>query len=222
MTIKELLRPLPGAKQISLLRQRLSFNGSAQYWERRYADGRTSGDGSYGTLAQAKAEFLNLFVRTHGIKSVTEFGCGDGHQLSLAAYPRYVGLDVSPAAIDLCQRRFADDPTKSFFRYDGARFIDRANLFGAELALSLDVIYHLVEDAVFETYMTHLFAAGKAYVIIYATNAVIPGTAPHVRHREFSTWVEENCPRWRLKHVERGPDSGVGRADFFVYERLSS
>ncbi len=222
MTIKELLRPLPGAKQISLLRQRLSFNGSAQYWERRYADGRTSGDGSYGTLAQAKAEFLNLFVRTHGIKSVTEFGCGDGHQLSLAAYPRYVGLDVSPAAIDLCQRRFGDDPTKSFFLYDGARFIDRANLFGAELALSLDVIYHLVEDAVFEKYMTHLFAAGKAYVIIYATNAVISGTAPHVRHREFSTWVEENCPRWRLKHVERGPDPGVGRADFFVYERLSS
>ena len=91
-----------------------------------------------------------------------EFGCGDGNQLSLAEYPSYIGLDVSRTAIGLCQRRFSGDPAKSFFLYDGTCFTDRAGVFAADLALSLDVVYHLTEDAVFETYLRHLFAAGAA------------------------------------------------------------
>ncbi len=72
------------------------------------------------------------------------------------------GLDVSPHAIQHCVERFPDDPTKSFFRYDPECFHDEAGVFRADLALSLDVIYHLTEDAVFERYMGHLFGAGDA------------------------------------------------------------
>jgi len=219
MTVKELLRPLPGVKHLSLLRQQFRFAGSAQYWERNYLGGGTSGHGSYGKLAELKAEFLNAFVRKHDIKSITEFGCGDGHQLSLAEYPPYIGLDVSPAAICLCKQRFLNDRTKSFFLYDGNCFVDSAGLFAAELTLSLDVVYHLVEDSVFENYMTHLFAAGQLYVVVYATNKEIGGPAPHVRHRQFTSWVEANCAGWQLAQVAYGPNFGVGRADFFVYER---
>jgi SAM-dependent methyltransferase len=172
-------------------------------------------------LAEGKAAFLNEFVIINDIRSVIEFGCGDGHQLSLAAYPSYVGLDVSRSAIDLCKRRFADDQNKSFFLYDGDGFVDRAGLFEADLALSLDVIYHLIEDTVFETYMTHLFNAGRRYVVVYSTNTVVADTAPHVLHRLFSAWVEDNCPNWKLTQVKRGPNSGPGRADFFVYECIS-
>ena len=88
-----------------------------------------------------------------------EFGCGDWNQLSLADYPSYIGLDVSGSPIERCQRRFAADPAKSFFLYDGACFADRAGIFAADLALSLDVIYHLTEDTVLETYLMHLFVA---------------------------------------------------------------
>src|ERR1700757_3968895 len=117
MTVKDLVRPLPGARRLSLLRQRIGFRGSAQYWERNYARGGTSGPGSYGALAEGKAAFLNAFVHERAVGSVIEFGCGDGHQVSLAHYPRYVGLDVSRSAIALCKRRFADDRAKSFFLY---------------------------------------------------------------------------------------------------------
>jgi hypothetical protein len=218
-----ILRPLARVQRLLLLRQRVRWTGSASFWERRYAGGRTSGDGSYGKLGAAKAEFLNTFVHEHGVQSVVEFGCGDGYQLSLADYPRYVGLDVSPTAIGMCKRRFADDPTKSFFLYDGSCFIDRCGLFAAEAVLSLDVIYHLIEDHVFETYMTHLFAAAQRYVVVYSTNAVLPDDdptvqyAPHVRHRAFSSWVDDNCPQWRLAGITRGPLL----ADFFVYERIA-
>jgi len=219
VTVKELIRPLPGVRQLSLLRQRIGFRGSALYWEQNYARGGTSGPGSYDAAGQAKADFLNDFVRTREVRSVIEFGCGDGHQLSLVGYPRYIGLDVSRSAIELCQRRFAGDHTKSFFLYDGACFTDRARLFTADLAISLDVIYHLTEDAVFEAYMTHLFAAASRFVIIYATDRQIPGTAPHVRHRHFTPWAEALGQGWRLVKVTPGPNPGADRADFFTYER---
>jgi SAM-dependent methyltransferase len=220
--IKDLVRPLPGVRRLSLLRQRVDFAGSTSFWEKNYKSGELSGPGSYGALAGGKAEFLNAFVRDNSVLSIIEFGCGDGNQLSLARYPRYVGLDVSRTAILLCKRRFLSDPGKSFFLYDGEAFVDRVGLFGSDLAMSLDVVYHLVEDAVFETYMAQLFATGQRYVIVYSSNIEMPGTAPHVRHRHFTLWVEKNCPKWRLANVTRGPNEEPGRADFFVYKRISA
>jgi hypothetical protein len=220
MTIRQLVRPLPGVQRISLLRQRMSFSDSASFWEDNYAQGLTSGNGSYGELAEGKRAFLNELVRARGVRSVIEFGCGDGNQLSLAEYPAYIGLDVSRSAIGLCQRRFAGDPAKSFFLYDGSCFSDQAGVFTADLALSLDVLYHLTEDAVYEAYLRHLFAAGRRLVVIYSTNQAASRTAPHVRHRHFTPWVEANCPQWRLTGVTRGPNSSErARADFFTYER---
>jgi SAM-dependent methyltransferase len=219
MNVRDLVRPLPGARQVSLLRQRLAYTDSTRFWEENYAQGQTSGNGSYGMLAEGKSRFVNDLVGRRAVRSVIEFGCGDGNQLSLADYPRYIGLDVSRSAIGLCQRRFADDPDKSFFLYDGACFTDRAGVFTSDLALSLDVVYHLTEDAVFETYLTHLFAAGQRLVVVYSTNTEIGGTAPHVRHRHFTPWVEANCPGWALTGVTPGPSTERARADFFVYER---
>jgi hypothetical protein len=219
LNVKDLVRPLPGIRQASLLRQRLAYTDSASFWERNYTMGETSGPGSYGALAAGKSRFLNGLVSQHGVSSVIEFGCGDGNQLSLANYPSYIGLDVSRAAVGLCQTRFAADKDKSFFLYDGACFTDRAGVFSADLALSLDVLYHLTEDAVFETYLTHLFAAGRRLVVIYSTNMEVGGTAPHVRHRRFTPWVEANCPDWSLADTTRGPSTEHARADFFLYER---
>jgi SAM-dependent methyltransferase len=222
MTVKDLIRPIPGVRQLSVMRQRIGFTSSASYWERNYQRGGTSGNGSYGALALRKAEFLNAFVRDNAVKSVIEFGCGDGHQLSLAAYPSYIGLDVSRTAIGLCRRRFDHDNTKSFFLYDGTSFVDHARIFAGDLAISLDVIYHLVEDAVFETYLDHLFGAGRRYVIIYSTDMVMAGTGPHVRHRIISARIKTRFKEWRVAQMIRGPLQEPGRPDFFVYERINA
>lgn len=219
MVVKELIAPLPGVRHISRLRKRIAYKGSAAFWERRYAKGGWSGPGSYGDMARGKATFLNAFVQEHDISSIIEFGCGDGNQLSLAEYPNYIGLDVSKSAIELCIQRFSSDYTKSFYLYDSLCFADHKDLFTADLILSLDVVFHLTEEAVYETYMSQLFAAGHFYVIIYSTNALISDEAPHVLHRNFSSWVDSNCPQWRLKSVAQGPGSGRLRADFYVYER---
>lgn len=196
-----------------------SFQGSQRYWERRYERGGNSGLGSYGNLAAFKAEVLNNFVTQHHVRSVIEFGCGDGNQLSLANYPRYTGFDISETAISLCKRRFASDTSKVFknlWEYAGET---------AELALSLDVIYHLVEDELFHEHMNILFSASEQYVAIYSSdcddNESMEGT--HVRHRKFTTWIRDNALLWRLLHriPNRHPyQAGSGSwSDLFIYEK---
>jgi len=75
--------------------ERPDFANTGDYWQQRYARGGNSGDGSYGKLADFKAEVLNEAVKELGITSVIEFGCGDGNQLTLANYPAYTGVDTS-------------------------------------------------------------------------------------------------------------------------------
>lgn len=198
-----------------------AFPGSEQYWDARYRSGGTSGTGSYGELAAFKAEVLNGFVREMNVGTVIEYGCGDGNQLRQAEYPQYLGFDVSPQAIKTCVATFRKDRTKRFKlmkEYRGEQ---------AELTLSLDVIYHLVEDAVFESYMKRLFSSAERYVVIYSSDtADAPvGCQSHERHRKFSTWVDECAPEWkRIRHLpNRYPfDSTTGEgslADFFFYSK---
>ncbi|HWR97025.1 MAG TPA: class I SAM-dependent methyltransferase [Candidatus Methanoperedens sp.] len=197
------------------------FPGSRNYWTDRYAAGGNSGDGSYNQLAEFKAETLNHFVQSRTIQSVIEFGCGDGNQLALARYPTYLGFDVSATAVSLCRDAFGGDPTKRF------ELLDDYRGESAELALSLDVVYHLVEDDVYEEYMGRLFDSAQRYVIIYSSDIdENPASqSPHVRHRKFTQWVEEQRPAWRLlvRIPNRYPlDPATGRgsfADFSIYER---
>jgi SAM-dependent methyltransferase len=217
----------PVAARLNRVVSGARFRGSRDYWERRYEAGGDSGVGSSGALATFKADFLNRFVEREGIASVIELGCGDGRQLGLTRYPRYVGLDVAHDAIRRCAKTFADDDTKSFFLYDPDCFVDRAGIFGADLALSLDVVFHLVEDAVFEQHMHHLFAAGHRFVVVYSSDHDGPGMAAHVRHRHVSGWVAANLPAWERTETVENPhpshDDGTPTiAKFLVFRRAAS
>jgi SAM-dependent methyltransferase len=207
--------------------RRRRFPGSRRYWERRYRSGADSGAGSYGPMAAFKAEVLNGFVREHSVRTVVEFGCGDGAQLGLADYPNYVGLDVSQRAVDLCAQRFATDPSKRFFLYTEDYPADlRPHVPRADLALSLDVVYHLVEDAAYERHLRDVFDAAERFVAIYSSDLDrIEPAAPHVRHRRFTDWVTGQRPRWRLlrrvpnRFPYREADGSGSLADFFFFER---
>ncbi len=197
------------------------FSGSESYWKNRYKAGGNSGDGSYNQLAEFKAEILNSFVSDYGVTSVIEYGCGDGSQLSLAQYSNYIGFDVSPEALSNCLKKFEDDDTKTF------NLMESYSGETADLTLSLDVIYHLVESDVFEDYMGKLFNSSTRYVIIYSSNSDDnpEGTAAHVRHRHFSKWITDNKKDWKLleRIPNRHPFSGDTKegsfADFYFYSK---
>jgi SAM-dependent methyltransferase len=196
---------------------------SSDYWKRRYAGGGNSGPGSYAHLAIFKSQILNAFVAEHDCSTVVEFGCGDGNQLRYAKYPAYTGYDVSSEAIAICRNLFVDDPSKQFHLlddYDGGT---------ADLALSLDVIFHLVESDVFEEYMQRLFDASHRFVCIYSSNTddQLGEKAPHVKHRRFSEWITRKRPDWRLFRNVKNPYSYSGDhrltsfSDFYFFSRCT-
>ncbi len=197
----------------------IRFRNSQTYWENRYVAGGTSGVGSYDVQAQYKADFINGFVRDSRVASVIEFGCGDGNQLELAEYRLYLGIDVAAPAIERCIQSFAQDGSKSFMTYDVRAFADRARFLHADLALSLDVVFHLVEDDVFEAYMRALFNAADRFVIIYARDRdEAPPLKRHVRWRKFTPWVERNVTGWKLSQLEPAPLAEY--QDFHVFTRV--
>jgi SAM-dependent methyltransferase len=205
---------------------------SAEYWEQRYARGGNSGAGSRGSHAEFKASVLNKLVAEQGIDSVIEFGCGDGEQLALAEYPRYLGFDVSPTTLSHTMAKFAEDPTKSFALYDPERYSDRAGMITADLVLSLDVIFHLTEDDVYELHLEHVFGAARRHVVLYTSDADDPDLtgefAPHMRQHPVLRDVAKHYPEWRLRERIENPrpwtpeDQDGSISDFYIYERAES
>jgi len=221
-TIQEVIKKIPcfGDLARRIYWNLRTFAGSKNYWEERYSTGGNSGVGSYGKFGEFKAAVINEFVAKHNLRSVIEFGCGDGNQLTLAKYPTYLGFDVSETAVSKCEELFGGDANKHFrlmAEYKGER---------ADVALSLDVIYHLIEDDVFQNYMRTLFESSNQYVIIYASdsddNRGYEDT-PHIRHRKFTRWIRQHFPYWKLvEHIPnnypyQGDYMQGSFADFFFY-----
>jgi hypothetical protein len=204
-----------------LYRKLKPFQNSKQYWIDRYEAGKNSGCGSYNQLAEFKAEVINNFIKKYYIRSIIEYGCGDGNQLKLADYPSYVGFDVSPRAISLCKQMFFQDKTKIF------KLVDEYQGEKAQLSLSLDVIYHLIEDDVFNNYMERLFDSSTGFVIIYSSNTNVQYNvfAEHIKHRMFSTWIEQQRPLWKLfqyipnSYPFSGDNTKGSFSDFYIYSR---
>ena len=194
---------------------------SSELWDAVYAGGGTSGTGSYGRLAEFKAEIVNRLLLEHGIESAIELGCGDGHQASLIAYPRYLGLDTSATAVALCRERFGEDASREFRAYrTGDEIPERA-----EMSISLDVVYHLLENEVYERYLSDLFAVGTRLVVVYSSDTEEETEWPEVRHHRFTNWVEAHASDWVLRDriPNRYPyvpgDVDTSWADFYVFEK---
>ena len=203
----------PLHRLLALIR-RARYPGSLPYWEKRYAASGSSGPGSSGRLAKYKAGWLNRFVQEHDIRSVVEFGCGDGQQLLLADYRQYLGLDVAPSAIARCRSLFAGDGAKRFALYDPCHFKPAA--VQADLSISLEVIFHLTEDHHYRLYLEHLFASARLYVVIFAsdTDDAAPGPFPHFRQRRFTADIPAG---WALQEQVRNPHRDISVSDFFVF-----
>lgn len=179
------------------------------WWEDHYLRGGDSGLGSYGPLAEFKAATINGLLGRFEVRTAVEFGCGDGHQLSLIDYPQYVGVDISAEAVRRCRDKFWFDETKTFTLLDdwiGGSF---------DLAVSLDVIYHLADDASYERHMGLLFGSAPL-VAIYSTNWDGAPGSNEIRHRQFVNWTARHVPDWGMEHIVN-PYPEQSLADFYIF-----
>lgn len=188
------------------------FN-SSKYWENRYNSGGNSGCGSYNSNCDYKASVINRFLEQNKITSSIELGCGDGNQLSHINYKRYYGFDVSETAVKICKDKFEHEKEFNF----------TSNLedlpLKSELVLSLDVIYHLVEDGVYEKYIKDLFSKSSKYVIIFSTNYENNKTSSHVKHREILPYIKKQISDFDLFETLQTPNEIRTSANFYFFKK---
>lgn len=191
---------------------------SVQYWENRYKNGGNSGNGSYGDLAEFKAKVLNDFISENGISRVIEWGFGDGNQLRLLKVPFYTGYDVSQTAYNICRKLYSQDKNKEFRHYDGSKI----NVFSEkyDMAVSMDVLYHLVEDEKFDNYLYNLFHSSDKYVCVYSSDYRQCQEVEHVKRRKFTEYVKERYPEWKMVlFVENPYLYHKSNSNFYFYEK---
>lgn len=200
---------------------------SIGYWESRYAKGGNSGAGSYRDMCRFKTRTLNRLIKRNKIRSVIDFGCGDGNQIKSLKVDSYLGLEVSYTAIQKCKRVC---PDKQFMYYSPYNFkIDKGQY---DMSVSVDVIYHIIEPELFQAHLTHLFISASKMVVIYAPNItgrefkeefnISPDR--HITFRKFTEVIKKRFPSWKLTQVipnrypVRDSDLTSGSlSEFFVY-----
>lgn len=197
-----------------------NFQEIASFWDNRYKMGGDSGAGSYGDAATSKAEFVNSVVKNYKVKTIIDFGCGDGNQLTLLHLDGidYLGLDIAPEAISLCEAKFKNHKDAPKFKLQEG-YEDFA-LSGFDLALSLDVLYHLTDDRAYFQYLDALFSASH-YVLIYSMNFEDPHWSGHSRPRNFTKDAESRFPGSRLLKVMPSSAPEESGMEFFLYENSS-
>jgi len=168
-----------------------------QYWEEHYQAGGNSGSGSYGILAEWKAKIINGFLESHHVESVIDFGCGDGNQISLIHYPKYLGLDVSLKSIELCLGRFINDSNKAFQHYESGK----TQLPHCDLAVCLDVLYHITDEKDYFTTLNDIFLSSEKFIILYTTLE----SYKYQVLKPYAGMYHRNT----LEHLKRYPEWGI-------------
>ncbi len=167
------------------------FN-TAAYWRTRYDRGASSGGGSRGAEAAAKARLIERAIDDVRPKSVLDFGCGDGYVGGLVK--RVVAQWVSY------------DPNVE------GKYLLPLGVF--DLVLSLDVLFHLPNDDEYRDYMLHLFGYARSHVFIWSTNHDNQRGHHHVLDR---AWLTDVSHAWIVKWAV--PETGFEHKGAWLLEK---
>lgn len=176
-------------------------------WDKRYLDGGNSGRGSYGYHAEGKAQYINNVIDTYNIKSINDLGHGDGNQLTYFQGDfKYYGYDISTIINDRLKEQYEGND-----KYTFVSSLDQ--MTKCDLALSLDVLYHIIDLDQWEYYLNKLFTLGK-YVVIYAVDLQL-NVAQYFKARPFTQYIQDNFNSYTLIDVKDGFEKNV---KFYLYQ----
>lgn len=176
------------------------------YWDSRWRDGPPC-PGSNGDTAASKAAWLNAAVQDLDVRSIVDWGCGDGGQAALVNVGMYVGIEVAPSAWEAASVALATrDNCCVVLAPPGQQITVRA-----DMAVSMDVVFHLTDDREYEEWIARVFGSASRFVAVYGTDydSVVNG---HMRHHE----VTRDAPAdWSLIEGQRRATS----PSWFLWER---
>lgn len=180
--------------EISLKKQRLvevlgyknkkiNFEVST-YWDNRYRSGGGSGAGSEGTYLEIKKKVILPIINELGIKNIEDFGCGEGSLIPYLPLDRYKGYDISPTIINKLKNKYGGSTKYEF------NLINEACVGEPDMALSLDVFFHLVEDSVCDEYLQKIIGSRPKWILFLTWNSKVIYTehikGTHVRYRDLT------------------------------------
>lgn len=183
------------------------------YWENRYKNNGNSGLGSYGKYYDFKSKIINEFLNNNEIKSIFDYGCGDGNQLlGLELKERsYVGSDISNFIIEKLNKKYTNNPKINFISNDKI-----INDIKYDLVMSLDVIYHIVDDEMYKLYIKNLKNLTGKYLIIYSSDEISASSPDHIKHRIFMNDVIDDGSFSLITKIKNEENTS---ADFYFFEK---
>ena len=194
-----------------------TFN-TTEYWENRYHTGGTSGEGSYGKNCIDKTSYINQTIDKYNIQTINDLGHGDGNQIAnINIRSSYTGYDVSSSARYTCISKYKDNAAYTF--------IDSLTRFNkADLVMSLDVIYHIIEFSVWSQYMIDLFSLSDL-ILIYSPDKESKGDA-HYHSRKFTPYIADHFPQYNLIATTKDLSKDLSKdssktAKFYLYGNSS-
>ena len=99
---------------------------------------------------------------------------------------------------------------------------DEHNNQRADLVLSLDVIYHLIEDETYYSYMKNIVDACNKYLIVFSSNRNELTDTAHVKHRKFTEDLPSNIKL--INYIENPffdkKNYNIYFADFYFFEKV--
>lgn len=185
---------------------------SNTYWENRYKKNGNSGEGSYGIHQEFKSGYINKIIPEYGIKTINELGVGDGNMLShYKGFENFIGYDVSHSVIERCKKIFSDR--------DDLIFTNDINyLIPADLTMSIDVSYHIINDDLFKNHLDMLYNMSDKYILIYSTNKDEGDGTAHVFHRKVADIFNKNY-NVNLIDKQCNPNGSYSALCFYLYEK---
>jgi glycosyltransferase involved in cell wall biosynthesis len=217
---------------------------SGDHWELNYANGGNSGEGSEGVEARWKASVLNEFLERERIQSSVELGAGDGVTLSYTTkHKSYTGYDVSYTTVKNLRAKYRGAEGREFVHYDGGSLLEELGGRKWEMALSMEVIFHLVEDDVYYRYLENLFGMAEKWVVIMSSNChedirlkgvlaqmrktgkwsggTCTDPSAHVRHRAFLSDVLDRMDGWVFVDWQKQAYPELCFSDFYFFKRVA-
>ncbi|GAH64399.1 unnamed protein product, partial [marine sediment metagenome] len=135
-----------------------------KWWDSWYGRGGSSGSGSEGELLEYKVNYLNELFKKYCLKTVLDFGCGDGVVASRLNCQIYLGIDISSKVIEFCKARIK----RPGFSFEHGHFFDYTpevikNKFASNLdcCMCIDVLYHISDTEVLNKILENLFSSER-------------------------------------------------------------
>jgi trans-aconitate methyltransferase len=151
----------------------------ARYWNDRYSHGGNSGEGSYNDLE--KKVRLDAIARFPEARTVLDVGCGDISHIAdiLRILPgaQYTGIDISSEIIKRNRER----------NIPRCRFVHAQTWtdYEADLVICFDVLYHISDQAEYESMLQKLDQARGLLIIAYNESTLNEPSARHVIKRKL-------------------------------------